>query len=62
MFLNAEIELKDLLAEIIPQLQTVAQTADDYENLLASANPFRGGYYTIARWPPSNGRRRWITG
>ena len=53
MFVNAEIELKTFSPEIIPQLQTEAQTADDYENLLAGAQiPFRGGVYTIAQMAP----------
>ena len=53
MFINAEIELKTFSPEIIPQLQKEAQTADDYENLLASAQiPFRGGVYTIAQMAP----------
>ncbi len=50
LFLNGEIARKAFSAENIPDMQKENQLAQDYENLLASAQiPFEGGVYTLSQ-------------
>ncbi|MBR3644410.1 MAG: M3 family oligoendopeptidase, partial [Parasporobacterium sp.] len=53
MFTNAELELKSFSPEIIPEMQKENDLAQEYENLLASAQiPFQGGVYTLSQMTP----------
>lgn len=53
LFVNAELELKSFSPEIIPELQRENDLAQEYENLLASAQiPFRDGVYTLSQMTP----------
>ncbi|MBR2841759.1 MAG: M3 family oligoendopeptidase, partial [Lachnospiraceae bacterium] len=53
MFTNAELELKSFSPEIIPEMQKENDLAQEYENLLASAQiPFKGGVYTLSQMTP----------
>ena len=53
LFVNAELELKSFSPEIIPELQQENDLAQEYENLLASAQiPFKDGVYTLSQMTP----------
>ncbi|WP_209451823.1 M3 family oligoendopeptidase [Lactimicrobium massiliense] len=53
VFLNAEIARKAFSADNIPDMQKENQLAQDYENLLASAQvPFEGKTYTLSQMTP----------
>jgi len=52
-FINAEMSLKSFSPEIIPQLQQESKTANEYEDLLASAQiEFEGKTYTLSQMTP----------
>ena len=53
MFLNAEIEQKSFSPEIISEMQRENQLAQEYEELIASAQiPFEGGIFTLSQLSP----------
>ena len=53
LFVNAELELKSFSPEIIPEMQKENDLAQEYENLLASAQiPFKDGVYTLSQMTP----------
>ena len=53
LFLNGEIKRKTFCADNIPDMQKENQLAQDYEDLLASAQiPFEGGVYTLSQMEP----------
>ncbi len=53
LFTNAELQLKSFSPEIIPEMQKENDLAQEYENLLASAQiPFKDGVYTLSQMTP----------
>lgn len=53
MFLNAEIDARTFLPEIVPELQRENALTTEYSKLLAGAQiPFEGGVYTLSQLTP----------
>ncbi len=53
IFINAELELKSFSPAIIEEMQKESLLANEYEDLLASAQiPFEGGVYTLSQMTP----------